>query len=129
MNIINDLLDYIDSKVTSYVAIRTDILGQDESIILRQLPSEAVVTRYMDGSRESSFDFAMMAKSMDQVKAINQLLVYQDILDIPNDLQLTEDCSIKVEPTSNPILSGTNEDQSVVYTSSFTLEYFIEGNQ
>lgn len=129
MDIINDLIDYIDSQTSSYAVIKVDVLDQaSESIILRQLPSDAVETRYMDESRASEFDFAMMAKSMDQVKAINQLLEYQKVLDIPEDFDLSDDCQIKVEPTSNPILSSINEDQSVVYTSSFTLKYFIEGN-
>lgn len=125
---IDEIIDYINSKVSSYVPIKLDILAQSsESIILRQLPSESVVDRYMDDSRASDFEFLMIAKSMDQLKAIDQLKEYENILDLPEFFDLAEGCQIKIEQNGNIVLVGINDDQSVVYSNSFIVNYLIEG--
>lgn len=124
--IVKDVLAYINSKTTSYSTIFVDVLEEGESIAIRQLGSDNNVTRYMDGTRVGQFDFAMFANSASQEKAIEQLEVYESILDIPGNLQLTDQCSIKVEPNSDIRFVGENEDSTTTYSNTFKLEYTIE---
>ena len=124
--ILDDIKNFINSKVSSYVEIKFDVLGENESIIIRQLPSNSVVDRYMDGSRASDFDFQIFAKSLDQEKAIAQLKEYETVLDLPTMFKLTENCSVKIEPDTDVRFVLANPDKTVVYSNSFKLEYFIE---
>lgn len=124
--LVKDVKDFINSKTTSYAQIFVDVIEENgESISIRQLGSDNNVERYMDGTRVGNFDFAMFAKSSDQEKAIAQLEVYESILDLPVEFQLTDQCAIKIEPNSDVRFVGINEDQTTLYSNTFKAEYTI----
>ena len=124
--IVKDVLAYINSKTTSYSTIFVDVLEEGESLAIRQLGSDNNVNRYMDGTRVGNFDFAMFAKSADQEKAIEQLEAYEPILDLPENFQLTDQCSVKIEPNSDIRFVGENENGTTMYSNTFQVEYTIE---
>lgn len=124
--IVIDILQYIESKTTSYAQIQVDVLEDGEAISIRQLPSNNNITRYMDGSRAGEFDFAMIAKSDDRQKAIDQLEIYEGILDLPEFFCLEDQSSVKIEPLNDIRFDSINLDNRTVYTNTFRCEYVKE---
>lgn len=126
--IVEDILNFINSKTTSYAQIFVDVLEDGEAIAIRQMPSNNKSQGYMDKSRTGEFDFEMITKSNDQQKAIDQLEVYEDLLDLPSFFILTDQCSIKIEPLVSIRFIGTADDLRTTYASTFRVEYIKERN-
>lgn len=125
--ITDDVIEYIESELVPFSPIKVDLIGENDSIALRQLPSDAVVTRYMDGSRTSNFDFEMYAKSKDAEKAIRQLRDIQTVLDFnQKKIRINNKTSIIVEPIDDVKFVASNDDEYFIYSATFNLEYFIE---
>ena len=124
--IVLDIINYIDSKTASFAPILVDVLDENESIAIRQLPSNNNVVTYMDGSRNGNFEFSMFAKSVDKVLAINQLNEYEEILNFPSWFQLTDECKVKVAPRGSVSFSSNADNNTTLYVNDFTLEYIIE---
>lgn len=124
--IVLDVVNYINSKTTSFAPILVDDIGEGESIAIRQLPSNNIVNVYLDGSRNSNFEFSMFAKSVDKALAINQLNEYEKILNFPSWFQLTDECKVKVAPRGGVSFSGSADNNTTLYVNDFTLEYIIE---
>ena len=124
--IVKDVKNFIKNSVTSYAQIIVDVLQSGNAIAIRQLPSDNNINRYMDGTRSGEFDFAMYAKHIDPEVAIEQLEVYEELLDLPDDFCLTDECSVGIEPNSDIAFVNTNEDLTTTYVNTFKLKYTKE---
>ena len=124
--IIENITEYINKNTTPYAEVAADDLEETaKSIAVRQLPSEAVESRYLDGSRSGNYDFAIYAKSDDRQEAYEQLVTLEGILDLPNNFELTDNVSISLELVTGANYVGRTEHGEYIYADQFRLEYFI----
>ena len=128
MNIISDVNAYLKTKITPYAqVIFIDAFPalSSEEIMTRHDPSQAVETRYMDGSRAGVFNFSYYAKSLDSLKAYQQLNAIMDALDLKYPQQITDVLNVKIEPINTPLFVSMTDGREFIYTLSLKLEYFV----
>ena len=126
MDLLANIADFVDSKTTSYAAIKINAFPGDstEEIIISAEPSEAVVNRFLDGSEEGEQGFSFRTRSTSQQTARDQLEVYRSVLDLAELTEISGAVSIKCEPTASPVLVSKSESGVYEYSASFRLEYF-----
>ena len=126
MDLLANIADFVDSKTSSYAAIKINAFPGDstEEIIISAEPSEAVVNRFLDGSEEGEQAFSFRTRSTSQQTARDQLEVYRNILDLAELTEVSGAVSIKCEPTASPVLVSKSESGVYEYSASFRLEYF-----
>ena len=126
MDLLANIADFVDSKTTSYAAIKVNAFPGDstEEIIISAEPSEAVVNRFLDGSEEGEQAFSFRTRSTSQKTARDQLEVYRNVLDLAELTEFSGAVSIKCEPTASPVLVSKSESGVYEYSASFRLEYF-----
>jgi len=129
MRIIDTLATFIDRHSTTAITdVDTFYTESSERFMIRQDPSSAVETRYFDGSRTGSFAYSIYAKSMDAQTAVAMLFEVEKLLDIPEGFDL----EIGIQGIKNEIVQSahfvtkTDKDEKI-YTSSFMLDYYMEG--
>ena len=129
MRIIDALTAYIQNN-SSVVITDIDTFYTDASqrFMLRQDPSTATETRYMDGSRVGQFSYSMYAKDLNAQTAVADLYELEKLLDLPHGLALETGIQIvkNVLVTSAHFVTKTDKNEKI-YTSSFTLDYYMEG--
>ena len=129
MRIIDTLTTFIERhSATSITDVDTFYTESSERFMIRQDPSSAVETRYFDGSRTGSFAYSIYAKSMNAQTAVAMLFEVEKLLDIPIGLHLeTGIQAIKNEIVQSAhFITKTDKDEKI-YTSSFLLDYYMEG--
>ena len=126
MDLLNNIIDFIASKVSSYAALYVNAFPGEstEEIIVSAEPSEPIVHRYLDGSEEGEQLFSIRARSTSQKTARDQLDAYREILDLAELTEISGAVSIKCEPTASPVLVSKSESGVYEYSASFRLEYF-----
>ena len=126
MDLLANIADFVDSKTSSYAAIKINAFPGDstEEIIISAEPSEAVVKRFLDGSEEGEQAFSFRTRSTSQQTARDQLEVYRNVLDLAELTEIAGAVSIKCEPTASPVLVSKSEGGVYEYSASFRLEYF-----
>ena len=126
MDLLANIADFVDSKTSSYAAIKINAFPGDstEEIIISAEPSEAVVNRFLDGSEEGEQAFSFRTRSTSQQTARDQLEVYRNVLDLAELTEISGAVSIKCEPTASPVLVSKSESGVYEYSASFRLEYF-----
>ena len=126
MDLLANIADFVDSKTSSYAAIKINAFPGDstEEIIISAEPSEAVVNRFLDGSEEGEQAFSFRTRSTSQQTARDQLEVYRNVLDLAELTEIAGAVSIKCEPTASPVLVSKSESGVYEYSASFRLEYF-----
>jgi len=129
MRIVDALATYIQNH-SSVVITDVDTFYTDASqrFMLLQDPSQAVETRYMDGSRVGQFAYSMYAKDLNAQTAVADLFEIEKLLDLPHGLQLESGIQIvkNVLVVSAHFVSKTDKHEKI-YTSSFMLDYYMEG--
>lgn len=124
-NIIADLAAYItahSSILGSLVYIDMIPTETGDAMMIRANPGNPVEKRYIDGSRDGHFPFSVYTRSDDSEKAYNTLCDLFPVLDL-QDVQLTDEVLLSVEPTSNPSLVQMTEAGDYTYTAGFRLNY------
>ena len=106
MDLLVNIAGFIESKTTPYAPIYVNVFPgeSDEEIIIRAEPSEAVVSRFLDGSEEGEQAFSLIARSASQKTAWDQLEVFRSVLDLAELTEIAGAVSIKCEPTASPVL-------------------------
>ena len=98
-------------------------MADAEAIAFRALPSNQIETRYMDRTRVGKVIIEAYAKSKDAQAAFDQLETYVQLLDLPDDLNLTEETTIKAEPTTQVHFIQKTEQQEFIYAMTFNVDY------
>jgi len=129
MTILQEVIDYLLTKLTPYATIQLDVFPGDshEEIIIRATPSQAVENRYMDGSRAGQYQFGFYCKSLDTEMPRQQLDAIVDALDLPGMEQISQATLAKIEVVSSPSLVSKAENGEYVYTAGFRLDYIKGG--
>jgi len=125
-NIIADLAAYITEHSTILgQLVYIDMIPTDtgDAMMIRANPGNPVEVRYLDESRDGQFPFSVYTRSDDSGKAYNALCDLFPVLDL-QDVQLTDETLVSVEPTSNPSLVQKTEAGDYTYTAGFRLNYF-----
>lgn len=129
MRIVDALATYIQNNSTVVITDVDTFYSEDSArFMLRQDPGTAVETRYMDGSRVGQFAYSMYAKSLNAQTAVADLYELEKLLDLPHGLQLESGIQIvkNVLVTSAHFVTKTDKNEKI-YTSSFLLDYYMEG--
>lgn len=129
MTILQEVIAYLLTKLTPYATIQLDVFPGDshEEIIIRAEPSQAVETRYMDGSRSGPYQFAFYAKSLSTETPPQQLDAIVDALDLPGMEQISQATLAKIEVVTSPALVSKTENGEYIYTAGFRLDYIKGG--
>lgn len=130
MTILQEVNAYLLTKLTPYATVQLDVFpgNSHEEIIIRTQPSQAVETRYMDGSRAGQFQFSYYAKSENTETPRQQLDAIIDALDLPGMEQISEATLAKIEVVSSTVLVSKTENGEYIYSAGFRLDY-IKGGQ
>lgn len=128
-NIIADLAAYITAHATILgTLVYIDMIPTDtgDAMMIRANPGNPVETRSYSKSRHGQFPFSVYARSDDSEKAYNSLCALINILDL-EDVNLTDETLVTIEPTSNPSLVQKIEAGDYTYIAGFRLTYFTRG--
>jgi len=129
MNILNDVNAFLLTKITPYSVIYLDAFPGDagEEIMARNDPSQAVETRYFDGSRTGVFQFSYYAKSKTQETARLQLESIIAALDFKELTTITGGKAVRLEAATTPAFVEKTEAGEVIFVTSLRLEYHVGG--
>lgn len=129
MTILQEVVSFILTKTTPYATIQLDVFPGDthEEMCIRAIPSEAVETRYMDGSRAGVQQFNILAKSLNTETPRQQLDTIIDVLDLPGMEQISEATLAKIEVVSSTSLASKTENGEYIYSAGFRLDYIKGG--
>lgn len=124
VNLIHDVNTFLLTKITPYATIIQGAFlnSGSEEIMCRQEPSNAVETRYLDGTRTGGLSFSYYAKSTSQVTARTQLDSIVNALDLAK-FNLTDGYFVKIEAVTLPNFVTKTQSGEYIYTASFKLEY------
>lgn len=122
-NIISEVNAWLKTKTTLYApVVQNAWSGVSEEIMVRTEPS-SIETRYFDGTRVGTLNFAYYAKSKNQQTARNQLDTIINILDLQN-FDITDALMIACcEALTVPVYVEKTTASEHVWTASFKLEY------
>lgn len=125
LNIISEVNAFLNTKITPYAAIYQNSFQYQgtEEIICRQDPSEAIETRYIDGSRSGILNFSYYTKSIDQKKAREQLDNIINALDLAGLTKITNGIFVKIEVVSLPYFVQRTEIGEYIFTANLKLNY------
>jgi hypothetical protein len=131
MELLNRLIDAIDTNVDLNAQIKVGILDQEpKAIAVRLLPNNSRVA-YMDKGRVYRLSFQILVKDEDQpeaVRVINDITEYLDSL--TNDDILLSDNRYKFitcEVYTMPNFVEKTEHDEYIYTALFNAEYEMKG--
>lgn len=130
-NILAEVNNFLDSKLSLYsTPIYFEVFPDSTVpvIMVRSEPGDYKQVSYMDGSRTGVQNFAYYCRSNDMEQAKNQLADILEVLDIPEMINLTETCQVKIEPKTNIVFVGNTDDGQYIFTASLGLEYYKEAN-
>lgn len=130
-NILAEVNSYLESNIELYSTPVFFEVFPDTTIpviMVRSEPGNFKETTYMDGSRTGVQNFAYYCRSADMEQAKNQLEEILEVLDIPEMIDLTEVCQVKIEPRTNIVFVGKTDDEQYIFTASLGLEYYKEAN-
>jgi hypothetical protein len=99
--------------------------ASSEEIVYHSDPSQAVITRYLDGSEEGEQLLTYLFKSVTQKTARDEADKFRGVLDLAEMQQLTGAVFGKIEPQAAPCLVSKSEAKEWGYSVSFRLEYDI----
>lgn len=126
-NIINDINNYVNSKITPYALIRQNIFqasdDETEEIICRTDPSSLNESTDLSGKKSGAYNFSYYAKSIDQLKAETQLNDIIRVLNLSTYKNITNILSVKIDVLTSPLFVSFTEKQEYVFTCSFRLSY------
>lgn len=128
--IVDLIKTYIDDNFVLFAEpLMIDAFYDDisEAVLIRQEPSTAVDTRYLDKSRAGTFEFSLYARSESSKTANEQIRDLVEGLDLPGFEELTDETSIKIQPVTGAVFVAKTDNNHYVYTAQFALEYFIGG--
>ena len=128
-NIIVDLAAYITAHSTILGQIvYIDMIPTDsgDAMMIRASPGNPVEQRSYSKSRCGQFPFSVYARSDDSAKAYDTLCALINILDL-EEVNLTDETLVTIEPTSNPSLVQKIEAGDYTYIAGFRLTYFTRG--
>lgn len=125
INIISEVNKYLKAHASLYASITQNAFvgTESEAIICVQEPSEAVVIRYLDGSRSSSLNFSYYTKSKSQVTAREQLDVIINALDLADMRQITEGLFVSIQAVTLPSYVEKTDIGEHVFTVTMKLDY------
>lgn len=128
-NIIDDLAAYITAHASILGSlVYIDMIPTDtgDAMMIRANPGNPVETRSYSKSRHGQFQFSVYARSDDSGKAYDTLCELIKILDL-EEINLTDETLVTIEPTSNPSLVQKIEAVDYTYIAGFRLTYFTRG--
>ena len=127
IKIYDEIMTYIKAH-TDYEVTDIDHFysNSDERLMVLKTPSEAVETRYMDGSKSGVWQFEVYARSASTVTAQNMLYDLEQLLDLPSGFISDSDIDfLKCKVVSTCALVDVSEENIRTYSSSFELEYYM----
>ncbi len=124
-NLNQHILDRCDLHATPIYQDLFPGVGADE-IMCRMEPGSAIDQRYLDGGRTGTFSFAYYSKSTDMNAARDSLDQIISVLDLPTFTDIGYETRIKIEPVSTTAFVQKTDQNELVYTASFKLEYYKE---
>ena len=126
MDLQTELNSFITAKTTPYAAIKNSAFPGEsaEEVVLRLDPSEAVESRYLDGTIAGNQLFSIIARSKSQATARNYLEAARFALDLSAMQQLTGALFGKIEAASVPVFVSKSDGGIYEFSASFEIEYF-----
>lgn len=126
MDLQTELNAYVTAKTAPYAAIKNAAFPGEstEEIVLRLDPSEAVESRYLDGTIAGAQIFSLIARSKVQATARNYLEAARLALDLSAMQQLTGALFGKIEAVSVPVFVSKSDGGIYEFSASFEIEYF-----
>jgi hypothetical protein len=128
-NIIADIAAYITAHASILGSlVYIDMIPTDtgDAMMIRANPGNPVETRSYSKSRHGQFPFSVYARSDDSGKAYDALCALINVLDL-EEVNLTDETLVTIEPTSNPALVQKTEGGDYTYLAGFRLDYFTQG--
>jgi hypothetical protein len=108
--------------------INEDFFASDTEaeVICRHDPSEYIKQRYVDGSSDMAFAFSYYSQAAGPIAARQKLEAIIGVLELDQFTGFLGLPSGRLTVTARPSPVSKAEDGTVIYTSSYKLEYFKE---
>ncbi|MGX7232454.1 minor capsid protein [Enterococcus italicus] len=125
-----DFIDRLKDAVNTLsipIKMRTGYLSDKETLVIYSLPGSAVITQYMDGTRDVNMNYEIAMKSKDGAKIEQTLWQVQDYLDALLDVT-SKNNSFEFNGltiTSKPFINDADEQGWFVFLLDFTANLTI----
>lgn len=125
-----DFIDRLKDAVNTLsipIKMRTGYLSDKETLVIYSLPGSAVITQYMDGTRDVNMNYEIAMKSKDGAKIEQTLWQVQDYLDTLLDVT-SKNNSFEFNGltiTSKPFINDADEQGWFVFLLDFTANLTI----
>lgn len=126
LNIMTEVNSYLSNKIDLYspIVIQNAFVGDEtEQIMSRQDPSNAVESRYLDGTRTGDLRVSYYTKSTDQLKARQQLDEIIDALDVCDMAEITGGLLVTIQAVSLPSYVQLTDRSEHIFTATVKIMY------
>ena len=125
MELMDRLIDIIESRVALNADVQVGILSQEPKAVCFRLTPSTFREAYLDRGRVCHMSFQILVKDNDQQTAIRMINDITNVLDrlTEHDITLTEGRFIQCEVYTLPNFVEKTEHDEYVYTALFNAEY------
>lgn len=129
MELMDRLIDVIESRVALNAAVQVGILSQEPKAVCFRLTPSTFREAYLDRGRVYRMSFQILVKDNDQQNAIRVINDITHVLDrlTEQDIALTEGRFVQCEVYTLPNFVEKTEHDEYIYTALFNAEYERRG--